>query len=324
MEILNSFESLHSRLVECQGESGNTVGTALTIGVFDGIHLGHQELIRRTINIAKEKNLKSVVVSFDEHPLTVLAPPHSPKRLLPKKHKSDLIRQTGVDFYLEIPFTIHFSKIPAEEFVVDMLVRKARVKEVLCGYDFSFGAMGQGNIALLKSLGERFGFHLSVLGAVDQEGVLIKSTHIRDVVSRGNVVEAAQYLGRPHIIEGTVVEGMKRGRQLGFPTANLNVSPLNMIPDIGVYFCMVEIDGEENDRPAMVNIGISPTFSENRYSIEAHLIDYSGDLYGKKLGLKFIKRIRDEKKFASVGELVEQLEKDRTVSRELVEKITLN
>lgn len=320
VETFSDFNSLNQHLTH----TASSPRTALTIGVFDGIHLGHKELIRHTVNLAKNQNLKSVVVSFRDHPLAILAPPYAPKRLLSREIKRDLIAAMGVDFYIELPFTESLSKTEPEIFIKEMLVEKARAAHIVCGYDFSFGAKGKGNTRLLQSEGEKLGFEVTILGAVDKDGVLIKSTHIRDVLSRGKVEEATRCLSRPHTIRGVVVEGLRRGKQLGFPTANIAVEDNVMVPATGVYFCSVQIENSDRLHAAMINIGHSPTFAETRFTIEAHILDFEEEIYQKKITLKFLKRLRDEQKFQGIEELVNQLNLDKAESVKLAKAFGLS
>ncbi|MBX7245045.1 MAG: bifunctional riboflavin kinase/FAD synthetase [Candidatus Sumerlaeaceae bacterium] len=288
-----------------------TARTAVTIGVFDGLHLGHQQLIRRTVALARKRNLKSLVMTFTGHPLELLAPPYCPKKLIYPERKERLIERMGADLYANLAFSSEFAAQSPENFARDVLAGQCRANLVVCGYDFAFGKSGAGKIPLLRELGTRLGFEVQVVNAVAENGIHIKSTMVRDQLLSGHVEDATRMLSRPYELRGNVVPGHARGRQIGFPTANLAVDPAYIIPARGVYACAASIHGTNNLHPAMVNIGNNPTFGENQLSIEAHILDFDGDLTGKMLSLFFLKRLRNEQKFSGVDALVRQLKADR-------------
>lgn len=310
MQTLTSFDELASLL---QGHH-----CCLTIGVFDGVHLGHQALLHATVAEALSQDLPAVAVTFANHPLSVLAPPYTPKRLVSGARKAQLLHAAGADYVVMLDFDTQLASVLPEAFVQDLLIGKAHIRSLICGYDFTFGCRGAGNAGLLQSLATELGFTLHLVDAVNHDGRPVKSTHIRDLLSDGQVSQAASLLSRPHELPGNVVHGAKRGRTIGFPTANLAVDSGFQLPAQGVYLCAARIADESKLLPAMVNVGTNPTFqSEQKLSIEAHLLDFEGDIHGEALSLYFLERLRNEQKFPSVDALVDQLQRDRQQSLQL-------
>jgi riboflavin kinase / FMN adenylyltransferase len=275
---------------------------SVAIGTFDGLHLGHREVIRGS----------STVLTFDPHPLSVIHPEATPKLLNTFPVKRDLIEGLGVEELVVIPFDRGFSEQTAEEFVQDVLIRRLGAERVSVGENFRFGKGAKGTADFLRSRDE---FETNVTPLVEVAGETVSSTQIRGLVAAGEVKEAAEFLGGPFLFEGEVVEGDKRGRTLGMPTANLVPDDAYVHPGHGVYAALA------NDHPAAVNVGVRPTFETGRgLLVEAHLIDFEGDLYGETLRIAFVERMRGEKRFESVDELVEQMNRDveqaaATVSR---------
>lgn len=297
--------------------------TAITIGVFDGLHLGHHALIRRTIESAQKHDLVSVVITFPEHPLALLAPPFQPCRLMSRTRRAQLLDCMGTDVLVEVPFDTQFAATEAETFVTKHLVEDFGVGHLICGYDFTFGKGGRGNIELLESLASEHGFTLHVIDPVRDQDINVKSTHIRDLLFGGKVEDAARLLGRPFEMMGTVVTGRRQGRTIGFPTANLAVESNYLVPGIGVYAAAASVPDGKSGLPAMVNIGNSPTFGDNALTVEVHLIDWSGDLEGKTLTIHLLRRVRNEVKFPSVDALVEQLRRDKVLALEAFRQSTM-
>jgi len=291
--------------------------TCLTLGVFDGVHMGHQSLVRHTVEAALANEQTSVVVTFSEHPLSVLAPPYTPKRLINNERKIELLQDLGVDITIMLGFDQQFASTPPEKFVASCLVEKSNVKHLICGYDFTFGSRGAGNLNLLRELGQIHGFNVKSQDPILRDNRPVKSTHIRDLLYAGHVSEAATLLTRPHELPGTVGTGMKRGRAIGFPTANLKVPDHYQIPAQGVYLCAARISSEVKVIPAMVNIGVSPTFGDNPQTVEAHLLNFEGDIVGEPMALFFLERLREERKFPSPAALIEQLHADLEQARTL-------
>jgi riboflavin kinase/FMN adenylyltransferase len=292
--------------------------TALTIGVFDGLHRGHQVLIQEVVRTAQEANLTSLIISFPDHPLSVLAPPYSPKKLIYPDRKREVLQRLGVDYLAEVPFTQRFSTWEPDAFVEQVLMARCQMSALVCGYDFTFGRGGSGSIETLRGLESRLGFSVRVVDAVADKDVFVKSTHIRDLLFNGAVEEAANLLTRPYELRDTVVQGAQRGRTIGYPTANLQITPAYVMPANGVYVCAARVHDAAAGQPAyaaMVNIGHNPTFGAQQLSVEAHLLDFRGELVGRTLELHFIARIREERKFSGVDQLVEQLKRDEQTTR---------
>jgi riboflavin kinase/FMN adenylyltransferase len=285
--------------------------SVVTVGVFDGLHRGHQALISRVIEHAQRSNALAGVITFSDHPLTVLAPPFAPKKLLYPDRKRQLLSRCGLDFVVCVKFSREFAQLSPEEFVKEILVDRAHISAIVCGEDFCFGANGSGTVQTLRELGARFGFAVDVVEPVLYRNMFVRSTMIRDLLYTGDVATAAELLTRPHELRGLVVRGYGRGRQLGFPTANLSVNPAYAIPARGVYLCAAYLPMQDKLQPALVNIGFNPTFGSDHLSIEAHIVDFEGDIVGSDVYLFFLRRLRDEMKFPGPDALVRQLENDR-------------
>jgi riboflavin kinase / FMN adenylyltransferase len=307
MEILHQLEDLEG---PCRD------GVCMTIGVFDAVHLGHQALIRRSREESVKRDLKSLVFTFERHPLALLAPVHCPPTLTQPRARAGLIEGLGVDLLLLLRFTRDVASIPPEEFVERVLVGLCRVRFLICGRDFSFGAGGRGNVQLLRELSTTYGYDLEVLPPVMEGRVAISSTRVRDTLLSGDVDRVVPMLSRRYAFTAEVVTGDQRGRQIGFPTANLIPEAGQLIPADGVYAVFVTFDHRRHG--GMLNIGSRPTFEGAGRSIEVHLFDFSGDLVGRDVELEFVRRLRDERKFSSVNELVAQLKNDESASREIL------
>lgn len=288
----------------------------VAIGVFDGIHLGHQQVIRQTIADAQQHGGISVVVTFDCHPNSVVAPEHTPPLIYPLSKKLRVIESLGADTTLLIHFDKAFSQISAEDFIRGFARDFHHIYSICVGSTFTFGHKRQGNVALLKKLGAELKFIVHGLAAVSLDGEPVSSTRIRDAIQSGNLDEASQMLGRAYSLVGKVREGDKLGRQLGFPTANLDVTGL-VLPPGGVYAIHIEASGKTYR--AVLNIGYRPTLQNPtaQLRVEAHLLDFSGDLYGQELEISFIEKVREEKKFASLVALKEQIQRDIETAKEL-------
>jgi len=271
----------------------------LAVGVFDGVHLGHREAIRGA----------DTVLTFDPHPVSVIAPHAAPKLLTRLDVKADLVGELGVQEMVVVPFDAEFARRSAQEFLDDVLIGKLAATHVAVGRNFRFGHKAAGDTALLEADGR---FEARVVELVEVEGETVSSSHIRGLVAAGEVEHAQAFLGRPFQVRGEVVHGDGRGRELGWPTANVVPDERLIRPDQGVYAARA------NGHPAAVNIGVRPQFETGRgVLIEAHLIDFEGDLYGQELRLDFLRRLRGEKLFASVDGLVEQIGRDVERAREL-------
>jgi riboflavin kinase/FMN adenylyltransferase len=286
----------------------------VTIGVFDGVHRGHQRTIGHTVERARDLGVASVVVTFDPHPSEVVRPGSHPAILTEAARKAELIEQLGVDVLCVIPFTLDFSKLSAETFVHDVLVEHLHATVVVVGENFRFGHKAAGDVSLLAQLGRTFGFTVEGAPLVSSDTsteTVVSSTYIRSCVDAGDVAEAARALGRPHRLEGVVVRGDQRGRELGFPTANLLVAPHAAIPADGVYAAYVR-RGRSNG-PALkgaVSVGTNPTFSGRERRVEVYLLDFDADLYGERLSLDYVARLREQRRYDGVQPLIDQIAKD--------------
>ncbi len=274
----------------------------LAVGEFDGVHIGHREVIRDAC----------AVLTFEPHPRTVVAPESAPKLLTTLEQKADLIAALGVEELIVIPFDGSFAAQTAQEFIDHVLVGRLDARHVSVGENFRFGNKARGDAALL---GARDEFQTRVVQLVELDGEIVSSTHIRGLVATGQVDEAARALGAPFGMRGIVAHGDKRGRTLGFPTANLVPDPRHAVPDHGIYACRATLPGL-GEWTAAVSIGVRPTFVTGRgLLVEAFLLDFDDDLYGRELRLDFIQRLRGEKRFESVDALVEQMHRDVVQTR---------
>jgi riboflavin kinase/FMN adenylyltransferase len=280
----------------------------LTLGNFDGVHLGHQAIFKKLINRADKMNGTSVVYTFVPHPLRVIAPERAPRLLTTYKDKIALIEKSGIDAIICANFTKKFATISAESFVRDILHDLIGVKEIIIGANYNFGKGRKGSPELLKELGKELGFKVTVLREVQSSDVTLSSSRIRAFVAKGKVAEAASMLGRLYSVEGIVIEGANRGRRLlNTPTANL-LTANELLPKDGVYAVTVQINGKMYRGAS--NIGHNPTFKDKQFSFETHILDFDGELVGKTIRVYFVKRVRDEMKFSSVNELSRQLKND--------------
>lgn len=290
----------------------------LTIGNFDGVHKGHKALFSKVKERAEHIDGISAVMTFDPHPLKIMNRNSSPPIITPTPQKIELIEESGIDVLLCIKFTKDFASITAEDFVENILVKRLGIKEIVVGYDYSFGYKRQGNIKLLKEMGEKYGYIVHVLSPVKINNTLVSSTTIRKLIMEGRLHEARPLLGRDYQVRGTVVKGKNRGaRLLGFPTANLRLID-ELIPKTGVYAVKLNFDNHTYD--GVTNIGYNPTFDDKTLCIETHILDFSGDLLGKTIMINFIERLRDEKRFDGVDELATQISKDIEDAREILKR----
>ncbi len=281
----------------------------VAIGVFDGVHVGHRTIIREMVATGRITGLVPVVMTFEPHPLEVLAPGGGPPRLTTEQGKAALIRGAGVECLVTVPFDRALAALEPERFVREHLFRWCRPLEVYIGFNFTFGAGGRGTAETLKQLGRECGFGVRVFDPVVLDSLTVSSTLIREVVAKGDVALAARLLGRPHLVPGTVVRGDGRGRGLGYPTANVDPLPGLVMPGPGVYAAWVMVGG----RPcaAVVNSGRRPTFGGSGPGrLEAHLLCFEGDIYGQAVEIMFIGRLRDEVAFAGPEELRRQIAQD--------------
>lgn len=288
----------------------------LTIGNFDGVHRGHQTLIGDLAEAAHAAGCLAGLLTFDPHPLAVLRPEVALPRLTSAEERADLLAALGLDFVLTLPFSRETADTPAEAFMTE-LTRRLRVQELWIGPDFALGRERGGHAARLSELGGALGYTVRVVPPFDWAGIPVRSSRVRTLLAdEGNVAAAAGLLGRPYRVWGQVQYGVQRGRKLGFPTANLALPAERLAPAHGVYACWAW--REASGYPAVVNIGVRPSFDNGSRSIEAYVLDFAGDLYGETLGLSFIERLRGEQRFAEIGELVAQINRDVEATRRLL------
>lgn len=292
----------------------------LTIGNFDGIHRGHQALLGRVVDEAKSCGGRSVVLTFEPHPLKILRPERAPRLLLTLKDKIDLLRVLGIDVLVLQRFNAAFAAMEAREFVCRYLGDLLKVHKVWIGKDLRFGKARAGRGEDLIRWGRESGFSVEVMEPVEADGIRVSSSRVRGLIEEGAVEEAGRFLGRYHFLSGRVVPGRQRGRRLGFPTANI-ASRTEVIPSDGIYATFLRVDGRT--WPSVSSIGRNPTFGSGPRTIESYIFEYSGDLYRRTVRLFFVKRIRSEQKFSSSELLVSQIEKDVARAREICSQAPL-
>ena len=284
--------------------------SVLSIGNFDGVHLAHKEICRFIKEEAARRRGRSVILTFEPHPLSVVAPERRPPLMTTLEEKLARLEVQNIDAVVIEKFTPRLAQTEARDFVRRIIGEGLKASLVVIGFNFRFGKGRAGNVELLQDEGVNAGFETHVLDPYMFEGRRVSSTEIRKLLLGGSVEEAARRLGQRHLIEGEVVRGDGRGRQIGIPTANVDYPPI-LIPENGVYACRVQIDGREGARrPAVTNIGNRPTFGEREVTLETHLLDWDGDLYGKSIRVEFVSRLREEKKFSGPEELVRQIHLD--------------
>jgi riboflavin kinase/FMN adenylyltransferase len=280
----------------------------LTLGNFDGVHLGHQAIFRKVVERARMIGGTSMAFTFEPHPLKVLAPERSPKLLNTFHGKMKLLAASGIDVVICANFTRAFAEQHPEDFARTVLHDQLGVQEVYVGYDYAFGKGREGSIESLKKMGSACGFAVSVVEAIQAGGLIVSSSVIRELISNGNVEEAGKLLGRHYVLEGDVVHGAHRGRTLGFPTANLHTAN-ELLPAYGVYAVRASVD-DQRPLNGVASIGVRPTFDAGAVSIEVFLFDFEGDLYSRHIEVSFVKRLRGEQKFPDVDALVAQVRRD--------------
>ena len=288
---------------------------AITIGNYDGLHLGHQEIIARVIALAKNSGGEAIVLTFDPHPVQFLHPELHIPLIAPFRKKMMLLEKSGVDCTINLPFTHDIAQFSAARFIRDIVVDRIAPSWVVIGFNFTFGKDRSGTAAELQKMGERFGFGVEIVPPHIVAGEVVSSTRIRDLIRQGEIVAANRMLGMRHFILGTVIHGHARGKGLGFPTANLEITD-DLYPKAGVYAVTVMVGSERYQ--GVVSIGTNPTFQDKKFAVEVFLFDYQGDLYGKELQVNFVARIRDEATFPSQEALVRQIERDIETTKEIL------
>jgi riboflavin kinase/FMN adenylyltransferase len=307
MQVFNSLSELDG-----QGP------TVLTQGTFDGVHLGHQKILKKVCQVAGEMGMPSTLLTFYPHPRLVLNPDNNELRLLTTlDEKEKILEDIGIDRLVVLPFTKEFSRIEPHAFVRDILVDKLKMKHFIIGYDHRFGKNREGSIESLKLLTQAYNFTLEEIPALDVEESIISSTKIRKHLLEGSVTEASKLLGRTYSLTGTVVKGRKQGRVLGYPTANLLVkNQYKLIPANGVY--AVKVTADDQVYYGMMNIGENPTFKDAHWSCEVHIFEFDRDIYGEEMIVRFEDRLRDEVKYERVEELIEQLKRDEIHAKKVL------
>jgi riboflavin kinase/FMN adenylyltransferase len=297
----------------------------VTIGVFDGVHRGHAEIIGKAVDLAKQRGVPSVLITFVPHPSEVVRPGSHPPVLTTIVRRAELVEELGVDVFCPLPFTLEFSQMPPDEFAHLVLVEKLHASGVVVGENFRFGHKAAGSVDLLRQLGSRFGFTAEGISLLRTGDTPLSATYVRSCVQAGDMQAAAAALGRPHRVDGIVERGDQRGRELGFPTANLRTEQWAAVPADGVYAGrVVRLDewGRTVDGPplgaAAISVGTNPTFDVRQRRVEAYVLDFEGDLYGDAIGIEFVTRLRGMEKFESVEDLVAQMNQDVARTRELM------
>jgi len=280
----------------------------VTMGVFDGVHLGHQALLERTVRVARERDWRAVALTFEPHPDAVLRPEQAPKLLTTTMEKAALIERHGIEVLVVARFDQALADTEPEDFIRRVLVGKLTARYVVVGHRTRFGRRARGDVSLLREVAGPLGVEVECVGPVTVDGQVPSSTLIRERVAAGEIAQANLLLGREYTLTGTVVHGEERGRTLGFPTANLEVPPERLLPGNGVYAALAR--WEEHSAPAVVNVGRRPTFRGEGVTVEAYLPGFSGDLYGRRLTLAFRRRLREERRFDSPEALRKQMARD--------------
>lgn len=297
MEIVKKIVSLNERYS----------GITIALGTFDGIHIGHQKIISRAVDLAKQINGTSVVFTFSNHPLSVVAPERCPLQLVSQDDKAELIRELGVDVLLNIPFTPDFLRLSPESFI-DLVLKNLSPKHIVIGPNYYFGYKCTGTPELLQNAGVQHGFNVEVHPTVYVNDTIVSSTLIRQMIIDGHVDQAAQFLGRPVTISGMVIHGAKRGREMGYPTVNMEFSNQFVLPADGVYAVSLTIENTQYN--GIASIGNNPTFNGTHRRLEVHILQYSGNLYGQAVTVSFLKHIRGQITFANAEELKLQISQD--------------
>ncbi len=309
-------------VVRTPSATARNQNSVVTVGTFDGVHVAHREIIRDVVQRARTREGRSVVVTFDPHPKEVVASVKGPVRLLTTlDERIAVLEALGVDLLVVIPFTKEFSRLGSREFYRTYVVEGIGVSEVVVGYDHMFGRDREAGIDELVHMGKEFDFSVFAVHQVMMDGQPVSSTRIRNALAAGDVDHAAGMLGAPYSMTGDVVTGDRRGATIGFPTANIRpLDPRKVVPGRGVYLVSVRIGSET--RFGMLNIGVRPTVTDgSTETIEVHILDFSGELYGARLSVSFLRKLREERKFGSVGELKDQLQRDREASRVFVAEL---
>ena len=300
---------------EDSGLPPDSPGTVCTVGTFDGVHRGHQSVLARIAQRAEQSGLHSVLVTFDPHPLEIVRPEHAPQLLTIGHEKLEVVAQCGINYMAIVPFTENLRRYTAAQFVDDVLLRRFHVRELVIGYDHHFGRGREGSPEVMRELGAQRGFAVEVLGPVSADDPApISSSRVRRAVAEGDLASAEAMLGRPYAVCGTVRQGDRRGRLLGFPTINLGSPPRRkLLPPTGVY--AVRVQSSAGSFGGMMNLGGRPTFGDENLSLEVHLFDADVDLYGRYVSVEFVRYLRETRRFEGAEALVAQLHRDAEAAR---------
>jgi riboflavin kinase/FMN adenylyltransferase len=290
--------------------------SVLTLGNFDGVHLGHQQIFQRVIERSRELGAPSIVYTFEPHPLKILQPERFFPLITTIEEKRGIIEKTGIDILICESFTQEFALQAPPDFVKDILHERLKAHEIFIGLDYRFGMKREGNAGLLKALGKKWGIETVILDNIKLDGVEVRSTTIRTYIQSGKVREASRLLGRFYALEGEVIRGKGRGKELGIPTANLKPNK-ELFPASGIFAVWVFFQGKRF--PGVLNIGTNPTFRDQALSLEVYIMDFHDEIYGENLRIEFVEKLRDEKTFPDADALVEQIQKDIVKAREALQ-----
>jgi riboflavin kinase / FMN adenylyltransferase len=305
------------RIEDCNLPSS---GTVVTMGNFDGIHVGHQTLVRNTVADARRGGRLAVVLTFEPHPVKVLAPERAPRLILNHDDKMEILEKLGLDLIMIQKFDRDFSHIEAEDFVTEYLLKGLNVKKIWIGRDVRFGQRRSGNAESLSRWGREQKFEVGIVEPIMIDGARVSSSRIRDMIDDGRVAQVRPMLGRYHFISGEVVIGQRRGRELGFPTANL-AARTDLLPKDGIYATLFEVDGSR--LLSVTSIGLNPTFGEGPRTVESFIFDFTRDIYGRSVKLSFIDKIREECKFAEIDALIARIREDIKAARAIFEGLNI-
>jgi riboflavin kinase/FMN adenylyltransferase len=308
MQILTGTEILNE----------NFEGSAVTIGNFDGVHKGHLEIFRHLKEKSRRLDLSAIVVTFEPHPLKVLAPDKAPEMITTFEQKAELISASGIDCLVVIPFTTEFSSTSADEFVRNTLCDSLGMQHIIIGHDYAFGRGREGNYMTLERIGAERGFTLEDMNPIGESGIIFSSSLVRRMVADGDMESVSRILGRYYMISGRVVHGREIGQTLGFPTANISTSN-ELIPKDGVYAVMVSVEGRLVQ--GACNIGRNPTFESGKHTIEVFLLDFSGQIYDREIAVCFVERLRDVRKFPDVSALMVAISQDVEQTRTILDSV---
>lgn len=295
-------------------------GSIVTLGNFDGVHLGHRRIIERVVRRARSLGVPSVVYTFEPHPRKVVAPGKGPLLITDLAEKTRQVASLGVDFLVLARFTIDFAKKHPAEFTEEVISRHLCAREVFVGHDYAFGSGASGTVSALKEMGGILGFKVTVVPACKRGGEVVSSSLIRRLLSSGEVARAAKLLGRPYTVSGSVTRGRSIGRAMGFPTANLKPCT-ELVPGRGVYAAMARIGNSKKTHMSVVNIGTAPTFERKKSIIEAHMLDFKSSVYGKSMELGLVKRLRNERCFSSEASLKSQIARDAEDAKKILARL---